>query len=217
MTTQTDPRVRGFGPSRAQVLEHLRSTGAAEPVTAIARAVGLHENTTRFHLDALIDIGLVCREAESRRQPGRPRVLYRAEPAPSKERYRDLAVAMVRHFAGALDDRGLRAEKAGQAWGAEVVAALPAEPVEPLPRLLGCLARLGFQPQLVSREPPSIELRPCPYFDLAAEDPGTVCQLHLGLIRGLLTETDPWEVASLEPYATPELCIVRLAAKASGS
>ena len=215
MTTEANPRVRGFGPSRAEVLAHLRSTGVAEPVAAIATAVGLHQNTTRFHLDALIVSGLVHREAEGRQQPGRPRVLYRAEPAPSQTHFHDLAAAMVRHCAGPMDDRGSRAEEAGVAWGAELLAELPPEPAEPMPRLIACLARMGYQPTLVAGAPPTIELRPCPYSELAGQDPETVCRLHLGLIRGLINDKDPWQVAALEPYATPELCIVRFTEKAS--
>lgn len=215
MTTEANPRVRGFGPSRAEVLEHLRSTAAAEPVAAIALAVGLHENTTRFHLDALIEAGMVRREAEGRQRPGRPRVLYRADPLPDQTHYQDLAAAMVRHFAGPMEDRGSRAEQAGVAWGSELLAELPAEPSETMPRLVACLARMGYQPELVAGPPPTIELRPCPYAALAGEDPDTVCRLHLGLIRGLMDDKDPWEVESLEPYATPELCIVRFTEKAS--
>lgn len=215
MTTDANPRVRGFGPSRAEVLQHLRSTGAAEPVAAIAAAVGLHENTTRFHLDALIEAGMVHREAESRHHPGRPRVLYRADPAPSQTPYQDLAGAMVRHFAGPMEDRGSRAEQAGVAWGAELLAELPPQPAEVMPRLMSCLARMGYQPELVAGTPPTIELRPCPYAAVAGEDPETVCRLHLGLIRGLVDDKDPWEVAALEPYVTPELCIVRFTEKAS--
>ncbi|HEY3338536.1 MAG TPA: helix-turn-helix domain-containing protein [Propionicimonas sp.] len=218
MTTEANPRVRGFGPSRAEVLEHLRSTGAAEPVAAIAAAVGLHENTTRFHLDALIEAGMVHREAESRQQPGRPRVLYRADPAPSQSHYQDLAAAMVRHFAGPMEDRGSRAEQAGMAWGAELLAELPADQAlvepEPMPRLIACLARMGYQPELIAGTPPTIALRPCPYSELAGEDPTTVCRLHLGLIRGLIDKADPWEVTALEPYVTPERCVVRFAERA---
>ena len=215
MTSETSPRVRGFGPSRAEVLEHLRGTGAAEPVTAIALAVGLHENTTRFHLDALIEAGMVHREVEGRQRPGRPRVLYRADALPSQTHYQDLAVAMVRHFAGPMEDRGSRAEAAGVAWGSELLAGLPVEPKGTMPRLVACLARMGYQPELVAGPPPTIELRPCPYAALASEDPDTVCRLHLGLIRGLIDDKDPCEVAALEPYATPELCIARFTEKAS--
>ncbi|MGV8907445.1 MAG: helix-turn-helix transcriptional regulator [Propionicimonas sp.] len=213
MTTQAGTHTHRLGPSRAEVLEHLRMAGVAEPVAGIAAAVGLHENTTRFHLDALIELGLVQREAETRAQPGRPRVLYRAEPARSEHDYRDLATVMVRYFAGPMADRGARAETAGFAWGAELRADLPAEPDGTLPRMIGCLARLGFRPRLVDGPPTSIALRPCPYSDLAGEDPDTVCRLHLGLVRGLVDEASPWEVTALEPYVTRELCVVRLAAK----
>jgi predicted ArsR family transcriptional regulator len=212
MTTEASPRIRGFGPSRAEVLEHLRSTGTAEPVAAIATAVGLHENTTRFHLDALIEAGMVHREAEARQQPGRPRVLYRADPLPTQAPYEDLAAAMVRHFAGPMEDRGTRAEQAGKAWGSELLAGLPAEPGG-MPRLVTCLTRMGYEPLLVAGPPPILELRPCPYASLAGEDPDTVCRLHLGLIRGLMDDLDPWEVSAIEPYATPELCIVRFTEK----
>ena len=127
--------------------------------------------------------------------------------------YQDLAAAMVRHFAGPMADRGNRAEVTGMAWGAELLVGQPSEPPAALPRLVDCLIRTGYQPRLLDGPPPSIELRPCPYAALAREDPDTVCRLHLGLLRGLLRDGDPWEVAALEPYATPELCIVRIAAR----
>jgi len=213
MTSEATPRVRGFGPSRAEVLEYLRQARSAEPVAAIAAAVGLHENTTRFHLEALIDIGLVHREAESRQRAGRPRMLYQAEPSANQQPFVDLAAAMVRHYAGPMGDRGDRAEAAGKAWGAELMVGLGHEPADALPRLVDCLTRTGYQPRLVDGPPPSIELTPCPYAALVGEDPVTVCRLHLGLLRGLLQDADPWEVIALEPYAAPDLCIVRLAAK----
>ena len=217
MPSLATPRVRRLGPSRAEVLEYLRSTGDAEPVAAIAAAVGLHENTARFHLDALVDAGLVRREAESREKAGRPRALFRADPAPTQQPYQDLAAAMVRHFAGPMADRGSRAEAAGMAWGAELLVGQPSEPAAALRRLVDRLTKTGYQPRLVDGAPPSIELRPCPYAALAGEDPDTVCRLHLGLLRGLLRDGDPWEVAGLEPYVTPELCIVRIAAKDAAS
>jgi predicted ArsR family transcriptional regulator len=199
------------------VLAHLRDSGSAETVTAVAAAVGLHENTARFHLDALIEAGLVRREAESRRQPGRPRVLYRADAVPGQQAYRDLATAMVRHFAGELTDRGARAEAAGQAWGAELRAGRPADGDDGLPGVVACLARLGYQPELVAGPPATIGLRSCPYVDLAAGDRATVCELHLGLLRGLLKVDGPWEVTALEPHGSPGRCVVQLEPRATAS
>ena len=217
MTPEATLRVRGFGPSRAEVLEHLRNAGSAEPVSVIATAVGLHENTTRFHLEALINVRLVHREAESRQRAGRPRVLYKAEPSPNQQPFEDLATAMVRHYAGPMGDRGNRAEAAGKAWGAELLVGLPHGPADALLRLVDCLTRTGYRPKLVNGPPASIELTPCPYAALAGEDPDTVCRLHLGLLRGLLQDSDPWKVIALEPYAAPDLCIVRIAAKDAAS
>ena len=71
---------------------------------------------------------------------------------------------------------------------------------------------MGCQPELIAGNTLSIGLRPCPYPDLAKEQPDTVCRLHLGLMRGLLDDADPWKVTALEPYVTPELCVVRIAA-----
>jgi len=215
MKTDAKQRTRGLGPSRAEVLEYLRNADAAQPVGAVAAAVGLHENTARFHLDALIESGLVRRDSEPRNQPGRPRVLYRAQPVAGDQQYHQLAAAMVRHFAGPLDDAGSRAEAAGEAWGAELLAELPLAPVAALPRLVGCLARLGFQPELLPEPIPSIVLRPCPYAELAGEHPEIVCRMHLGMMRGLLDDTGPWTVEALEPYATADSCIVRLVERAA--
>lgn len=217
MAGEVVARTRGLGPSRAEVLEHLRDRGVPEPVSVIARAVGLHENTTRFHLDALTRSGLVHRQAENRQVPGRPRVLYRADPAPIRNHYAELAGALVKHYAGPMADRGELAEEAGRAWGVELREDLPVHPVAPLPRLVDCLARLGYEPELVSGPPTSIDLRPCPFLDLAGADPETVCRLHLGLLRGLLHETDPWLVTGLEPWVTPTRCVVRLAPRGEPS
>lgn len=77
-------------------------------------------------------------------------------------------------------------------------------------RGVSSLTHLGYQPQLVDGPRPSIELRPCPYLDLAHTDPDTACRLHFGLIRGLLHEADPWRATGLEPWATATKCVVRL-------
>lgn len=213
MGTEVTIRSQRLGPSRAEVLIHLRDGGTADPVAAIAAAVGLHENTVRFHLDALIEAGLVRREPEIRNHPGRPRVLYRAVPTPSQQPYQDLATAMVRHFAGPMVDHGGRAQAAGHAWGLELRAGRPDDAGSGLPGIVARLARLGYQPELVAGPPPSINFRPCPYSGLAGEDLATVCRLHLGLLQGLIEDDASWEVISLEPYVTPECCVARLGPK----
>ena len=202
-----------LGPTRAEVLHQLRTVGSPLPVNEIATAVGLHPNTTRFHLDALVGHGLVVRELEQREQPGRPKVLYRSAHGHQRNHYQELAAAMVRHFAGGLADRVDRARAAGESWGDELRAdlerTLPEQ--EPLDRLVGCMSELGYDPRLETEPEPLLVLRPCPFLDLTGVDPEMVCQLHLGLARGLLGPDQPWKVTSLQPWVAPDRCLMHLA------
>ena len=48
------------------------------------------------------------------------------------------------------------------------------------------LAEQGFSPETVVVDPERLDivLHACPFADAAAEDPATICQLHLGLAEG---------------------------------
>ena len=78
--SRTDPGPARFGVSRSRVLAALQDAGGPLDVTEVAKLVGLHVNTARFHLDGLVEVGAADREVERREQPGRPRLLYRARP-----------------------------------------------------------------------------------------------------------------------------------------
>ncbi len=67
-----------LGRSRADVLDMLQAAGTPLGVREIAQRMGLHPNTARFHLEALVEAGLASRETEGREKPGRPRIGYRA-------------------------------------------------------------------------------------------------------------------------------------------
>ncbi|MDR3080298.1 MAG: helix-turn-helix domain-containing protein, partial [Streptomyces sp.] len=55
-----------LGKSRARVLDLLRAAGRPLGVQEVAEQAGLHPNTARFHLDALVDADLVSREPQPR-------------------------------------------------------------------------------------------------------------------------------------------------------
>jgi predicted ArsR family transcriptional regulator len=216
MTAVRD-RVRraGHGPSRADVLSHLREADRALPVTEIALAVGLHPNTARFHLDALVDQGLVVRDFEKRDRPGRPKLLYRAEPDPGSgaTALQDLAGALVRHLDRLGTGSDDQAEAAGRYWGEELAAAQPGR--RPLDRVVSTLAELGYQPVLVGEPAELLSLTPCPLRSLPIGEaaPGellSICRLHLGLIRGLLADDPDYTVGTLEPLVTPTSCVAHL-------
>lgn len=208
-----NPTTTTLGPSRAGVLEFLRSAGEPTTVATVAEAVRLHHNTTRFHLEGLTEAGLATRQIERSHRPGRPKALYQAVAGRDQNHFRQLATAMVRHFAAQLPDREEQARAAGEAWGTELRqdAERSRPDQQPLARLTEAMDRFGYRPQLQEGSEPALVLRPCPFLALAGAQPDVVCQLHLGLARGLLGPDQPWRASSIEPWATPERCLLHLA------
>src|SRR5512142_1427487 len=108
-----------LGRSRADVLDMLRAADGPLGVREVAQRMGLHPNTARFHLEALVEAGLAARETEDRETPGRPRIGYRAiaDGPGGRRRYRLLA-EMLTSLIGTMPEPGTAAEEAGREWGA---------------------------------------------------------------------------------------------------
>lgn len=206
-------------PSRARILAELAGSG---PLAAreLADRVGLHVNTVRVHVNALADAGLVESETLPPQGRGRPRVAYSATAAAGDEgfrRYRLLAEILTALVARLGPEAGVQLEEIGEAWGAYLVDAPPpsvelsdAHAVE---RLLAMLAELGFQPRFEQEaRGRRIQMRPCPFLELARSHREVVCPIHLGLIRGALAELGAKTRATkLEPFVRPDLCVASLA------
>ena len=109
-----------LGRSRADVLDMLRAADGPLGVREVAQRMGLHPNTARFHLEALVEAGLAVRETEDRETPGRPRIGYRAvaDGPAGRRRYRLLAEMLTSLIAGTMPEPGRAAEEAGREWGA---------------------------------------------------------------------------------------------------
>ena len=120
------PRRRALSPSRAQVLELVRRNRGVR-LSAIARFTGLHENTVRGHLEALLEDGLVARSRSTRAERGRPPWLWTAA-RPDDAGYAGLAAALARSMKD-VPGAGSIAVEAGRAWAAELVAEGAGTPV----------------------------------------------------------------------------------------
>ena len=214
-----DPSPTALGESRSRVLDVLRAGDGPVGVQEIAERVGLHSNTARFHLDGLVDAGLAQRHAEGQGRPGRPRVVYVATPSevPAGQRsYRLLAEMLTGMVTDTLPEPGKAAEKAGEAWG-RYLAERPApgqqvDAEEGLRRLSTVLTEVGFEPDPVEdSERPVIPLRHCPFREVAEQHREVVCSLHLGLMRGVLAETQaPLAAERLDPSVDTSLCLAHL-------
>jgi predicted ArsR family transcriptional regulator len=221
-------RTTGSPGRRQEVLRLLKAAKTPLSIAAIARQLGVHPNTVRFHLDALVASGQAEHVAPDHGRPGRPAQLFRSvrrmDPA-GPRRYQLLAEILVQSVAAGPDPSG-RAADAGRAWG-QLLAdrastgehTAQAQSGEPVARLVSLLGGLGFDPDLqVSADRQQVGLRHCPFLELAQARAQVVCPVHLGLMQGAMAAWDaPVTVNRLEPYVEPDLCVAHLAPAGTGS
>jgi predicted ArsR family transcriptional regulator len=109
----------------------------------------------------------------------------------SAEAYRRLAVLLARSVR-----TGRSAREVGREAGEEAAALAAADGVgDPVEVLRSQAERMGFRPRVVDGD---LELRNCPFRDVADVDPATVCSLHLGLAEGVVDALGGAEVTGLE-------------------
>ena len=211
-----------LGQSRAHVLDLLRAAGSPAGVRDIADQAGLHPNTARFHLDALVDAGLAARAPKERTTPGRPSMAYRAVAGGEtmgRRRYRLLAEMLTSLIAGMLPKPGEAAGEAGREWGRYLTEPPPPyqrlDAGEAVERLTATMAEIGFAPEAVADGTQyQLRLRQCPFREVAENHQDVVCQLHLGLMQGALAQMRaPVTADRLQPFAEPSLCIAYLATR----
>jgi predicted ArsR family transcriptional regulator len=202
---------------RNDVLRALRAAHSPMSIATIADALDVHPNTVRFHLGTLVRMGRVEQVASDRKGPGRPALMFsasqRMDPS-GLRRYRLLAEI----FASGLardQDADARAVAAGRDWGLRlelppVTAEGPSDAEGSIDRLVGLLDELGFAPERRAND--QVELRHCPFLEVAEKQKAVVCLTHLGLMRGALeTWQAPVTVDRLDPFVEPGLCLVHLA------
>ena len=202
---------------RAAVLDALRASDEPLGVTELAERLGIHPNTVRFHLDALVTQGLVDRSLEEPSGRGRPRTVHAPHPGMDRggqRRYELLAKILLDQLSMS-PDAGATAEAAGRNWGGYLVEQVPPShrtgAAEARQRLNAMMTDLGFAPEPVGNKGDRVKLRHCPFLEVAEEYSATLCPLHLGLMQGALSQIRaPIAATHLEPFAEPDACLVHL-------
>lgn len=201
--------------SRVSILGIVRAAEGGVTIAEVGERTGLHPSTARAHLDRLVGAGLLVKARASGGQPGRPAWRYRlaAAEVPAPAPYRALAVALLDHLARRTGgDLRAEATRAGQDWGRHLAAVTPPGE-DPTDVLLHVLRGLGFNPRLHrTGERTEIHLHTCPFLELVNRNPDAICNLHVGVVRGVLEHagTPPTD-AVIEPFGAPDACVVRLA------
>ena len=196
---------------------------AEEPVSReeAAVAVGVAGHSARFHLDRLVEEGLLDVEYQRRSGrsgpgAGRPAKVYRRsarEVAVSLPRRNYdlvgsiLAAAVERTLAGGdvAEELGREARRRGLAVG----AAYGGEAATELARTADALGAEGFEP---TTERDQVQLRNCPFDSLARAHTALVCGVNLDFVGGVVEGLGCSGVAArLEP--DERRCCVVVAAR----
>lgn len=193
---------------RLRVLGYVREHAPVRTLDA-ATDLGLHRNTVREHLDALVDVNLVERGTGPAAGRGRPAALYwptAADPGLLARDYAGLATALAGHLARTSADPERDARAAGVEWGRELAEETGRVNGDRRQAVLDVLARLGFAPDDGAER--GVALRRCPLLEAARRYPAVVCQVHLGIVEGLLQSMDAPTGPGLDliPFAEPGAC-----------
>jgi predicted ArsR family transcriptional regulator len=203
-STRSDPEsaIAGIAalaePVRRDLFDLVVRSRTAVSRDQAAETLGIATHTAKFHLDRLVDEGLL--EVEFRRLTGRtgpgsgrPAKLYRRtdrELAVSlPERHYDLlsrilATAVAEATASGADVSAIAARVArdeGEAWGTALGDPVPAEE---LARLASALVPGGYEPWIEDR---TMFLQNCPFHRVAQEQTELVCGLNLEFVSGVAT------------------------------
>jgi predicted ArsR family transcriptional regulator len=202
-------------PTRRRLYDHVVRQPAPVSRDEAAAAVGVARATVAFHLDRLVDDGLLDvvferRTGRSGPGAGRPSKLYRraecsVEVSLPERRY-DLAGELL---AGAV----VESESSGERPAA-VLARRAFERGRDLTGsgsgkgvVLEALETVGFEPR--TEDDGAITLANCPFHTLAREHTELVCGMNLQLLDGVLEGATPSGLtAHLEPE--PGRCCVRM-------
>jgi len=183
-TLQQQARALG-DPTRHEIFRYLAQSPDRVDIAELTAHVGLHHNAIRQHLARLVAAELVVETTGEAVGRGRPRLTYSIEPTADSRwgvtgPYEKLALLLSEVIrSGDPPVEVGRRSASGTNPGTELVS-------DPASRLVEQMARYGFDPMRAgSGVEIDIVLRTCPFETAAVADPDTVCDLHLGIARGI--------------------------------
>lgn len=230
-----DRRVSGIAslgvPVRRALYRYVVAQASPVSRDQAAEGIGVVRHVAKFHLDKLVDDGLL--EVEFRRPPGRsgpgagrPTKLYRrssrqVEVSLPERRY-DLAGRLLAQAVTDAACDGIpvsdalerAARDAGTALGREARGRVGSRPSRAALTALSCelLDELGYEPRT---EAGGVNLANCPFHALAADYTELVCTMNRQLLAGVLDGLGHRGLdACLEP--APGMCCVRLRKRRPG-
>jgi predicted ArsR family transcriptional regulator len=200
--------------SRRSLYEYVRRQGRPVSREEAGDATGMSRGLAAFHLEKLVDAGLLRTEAQAprgvRRGRGRTPKVYEAVGeglaiAIPQRRYELIAEILADAVADDPADAGEAARRLATGRGQALGAGLRGGS-----SLMDALAEVGFEPE---SERDTVVLRNCPFHVLAARQTALVCGLNLAFVVGILQGLEVTGVqAQLAPR--PGYCCVEVTGEA---
>jgi predicted ArsR family transcriptional regulator len=222
VSDETPPGIAGIGalvePARRALYDYVAGQPGPVGRAQAAAAVGLPAHSAKFHLDRLVDEGLLdveFRRLTGRTGPGagRPAKLYRRSATELTVSLPERRYALAGQILASAVDLSARtgvpvssvvhdvARESGRALGAHT----PRRKGEQA-RTAEALAAQGYEPRVSDTE---IVLANCPFDALAREHTQLVCGMNQAYVAGVLDGLDCAGLEScLDP--APALCCVRV-------
>lgn len=200
--------------TRRAIFLYVKQQHAPVAVNEVAEAFGMHRNAAKFHLDKLLDAGLLSAEFKrinGRRGPGagRPSKLYRATDVEVSisipERHYELLAELLLRALTSGDDL----ESVGYAFGTKLAAdagAATGQDCDGLECVRGILEDLGFEPSIDMDDEGTawITTENCPFGRVAMEAPDQeVCRLDRAIVRGILESFSSGRIEVREHASIP--------------
>ena len=176
-------------PVRRQLYEYVVAQDHEVSRNEAAEGTGIGRTLAAFHLDKLVDAGLLATESRrltGRSGPGagRPAKLYRRSGAehhvsvPARD-YRTPADLLAEVADGARLDVELRAAATREGRAARAAAG----PLEDLDAVRAVLSARGYEPRA---DGAVLRLVNCPFHVLSERHPALICGMNLALLEGLV-------------------------------
>lgn len=209
-------------PARRELYEFVVAQHDAVSRDEAAEGCGVPRHSAKFHLDRLVEVGLL--EVEFRRLSGRtgpgagrPAKLYRRAPGSVSVSLPERRYDLAGHVLADAVERSIRegvelgeaVQEAAVSRGRDLVRSMQADggvPPGAEPERIACvLGAHGYEPRACEGE---LVLENCPFDDLARDHTELVCGMNLALVEGVVDELG---CTTLEAVLAPDRnrCCVR--------
>lgn len=210
-------------PQRRRLFIFVASTRRSVGREEAAHALGLTLAAAAFHLDRLVEAGVLA--AEYRRPPGRsgpgagrPAKRYRALRAEylfsvPERRYEVIAAVLARAVAeteAGSTPIAKAVRRAASTFGFTIgasVAACDDDPRDAMTRIADLLDDAGYEPRL---EAGCLKAMNCPFAALVEESGELVCRVNLRLLKGVLKGAGATRLVARPASSDARCCVIVL-------